>query len=79
MLDVFDKDLFHMGGDEVNLESWNRHPELNAWVVDRQKALIDLWKLFQTQGRRKIYICMHGKMFDMHDMYLFVCMQLSNG
>ncbi len=51
MLDIFDKDLFHMGGDEVNLGSWNRHPKLKTWIAENKKNGIDLWKFFQTQGK----------------------------
>ncbi|CAL8095472.1 unnamed protein product [Orchesella dallaii] len=52
MLDVFDDDLFHMGGDEVNTHSWLRQPEMKKWLHARDA--LDLWKYFQTEALKRL-------------------------
>jgi len=56
MLDVFDNDLFHMGGDEVNLQCWNDTEEIVNHLTAQGKELseetfIELWANFQDKGK----------------------------
>jgi hexosaminidase len=51
MLDLFDRDLFHMGGDEIFFQCWHREPEVAAWARNHSTHdLMDLWAHFQTPG-----------------------------
>jgi hexosaminidase len=55
MLEIFDNDLFHMGGDEVNLDCWNSSSEITDYLRKNGKDLshdsfIDLWSNFQARG-----------------------------
>lgn len=55
MLEIFDNDLFHMGGDEVNVHCWNETSEITRYLQNMGKDLghdsfIDLWNTFQQKG-----------------------------
>jgi len=55
MLEIFDNDLFHMGGDEVNVNCWNHTKEIRDFLTKNGKQLshdnyIDLWNTFQERG-----------------------------
>jgi len=59
MLEIFDNDLFHMGGDEVNLACWNSSSEITDYLKANGKDLsaqsfLDLWGEFQTRGNCSI-------------------------
>ncbi|ODM91115.1 Chitooligosaccharidolytic beta-N-acetylglucosaminidase [Orchesella cincta] len=55
MLEIFDNDLFHMGGDEVNLQCWNETAEIRKFLTSSGKDLsqasyIGLWNTFQQRA-----------------------------
>ncbi|CAL8069559.1 unnamed protein product [Orchesella dallaii] len=55
MLEIFDNDLFHMGGDEVNLNCWNKTDEIREFLTSRgkdlsQESYVDLWNTFQERA-----------------------------
>ena len=55
MLEIFDNEYFHMGGDEVKLDCWEEEPEITEYLLNQGKnntkeALIDLWGEFQDKG-----------------------------
>jgi len=58
--EMFSNDLFHMGGDEVNLNCWNSSKEIREHFdglgqVGTEDELIGLWNTFQTQAAEKVY------------------------
>jgi len=58
--ELFDTDMFHMGGDEVNLNCWNSTAEIRAHLSRQgqqgtKEELLDLWKDFQEQAAEKVY------------------------
>jgi hypothetical protein len=49
-------DMFHMGGDEVNLNCWNASQEIRDYLVANgqtgtEDELVQIWNLFQVGGR----------------------------
>jgi hexosaminidase len=53
-------DMFHMGGDEVNLNCWNASQEIRDYLVANgqtgtEDELVQIWNLFQV-GERPITI-----------------------
>ena len=54
--DLFpDMDMFHMGGDEVNLNCWNASQEIRDYLTANgqtgsEDELVQLWNLFQVTG-----------------------------
>ncbi|XP_067002657.2 chitooligosaccharidolytic beta-N-acetylglucosaminidase [Anabrus simplex] len=65
-LDVFDSDIFHMGGDEVNLHCWNTSAAVTDWM-DRKRhsrsegGFIKLWAAFQNRAYNKLVAANGGK------------------
>lgn len=58
--EMFDTDIFHMGGDEVNLNCWNTSQEIRDYLEERgevgtEDELVELWNVFQTQAAEKVY------------------------
>ena len=58
--ELFDTDMFHMGGDEVNLNCWNTTKEIRDELRQRgetgtKEELLALWKSFQEQAAQKVY------------------------
>jgi len=58
--ELFETDMFHMGGDEVNLNCWNSTEEIKVALRQQGKTgtedeLLDLWKNFQDQAAEKVY------------------------
>jgi len=58
-LDVFQTDLFHMGGDEVNFNCWNTTQEIIDWMVTNRRRrtkedFLDLWNSFQVKAFDKL-------------------------
>merc|ERR1712156_824917 len=58
--ELFDTDMFHMGGDEVNLNCWNTTKEIQDELRQRgetgtKEELLALWKSFQEQAAQKVY------------------------
>ncbi|XP_046962354.1 chitooligosaccharidolytic beta-N-acetylglucosaminidase [Vanessa cardui] len=60
MAEVFETDLFHMGGDEVSERCWNSSQQIqdfmleNRWGLDRASYL-KLWNYFQTKAQDRAY------------------------
>ena len=57
--ELFDTDMFHMGGDEVNLNCWNTTKEIMDELRQRgetgtKEELLALWKSFQEQAAQKV-------------------------
>lgn len=53
MLEVFDKDVFHMGGDEIYFQCWQNDETVQNW--QRNHSLYDLmhlWGFFQDSGKK---------------------------
>jgi hexosaminidase len=60
MLDVFDNDVFHMGGDEVNLNCWNSSSDITSYLKKHgkdlsQKSFLELWGNFQARGESQLH------------------------
>jgi len=58
--ELFDTDMFHMGGDEVNLNCWNSTKEISAALRKQGKNgskedLLDMWKNFQDKAAQRVY------------------------
>jgi len=58
--ELFDTDMFHMGGDEVNLNCWNSTEEIQEVLQKQGKTgteedLLELWKSFQERAAEKVY------------------------
>ncbi|CAH4037655.1 unnamed protein product [Pieris brassicae] len=60
MADIFNPDIFHMGGDEVSEKCWNTSQEIqqfmiqNRWDLDK-KSFLKLWNYFQTKAQDRAY------------------------
>lgn len=60
MSELFQSDIFHMGGDEVHLRCWNETEEIVSWLKnmgrnDRTKAdLIRVWTHFQDRALQEL-------------------------
>eukprot|EP00795_Rhopilema_esculentum_P012281 gene12281-2924_t len=57
-LEMFDLDIFHIGGDEVNIGCWNSTEEITKHMEDQGKArtekdFMDLWKVFLDRTTAK--------------------------
>lgn len=56
MIEQFNPDIFHMGGDEVSIKCWNSTPSIVKWMQEthgwnnEEESFIKLWNLFQTQA-----------------------------
>lgn len=60
MADVFQADMFHMGGDEVSERCWNSSEEIQTFMIqnrwDLEKAsFLKLWNYFQTKAADRAY------------------------
>jgi len=58
--EMFETDMFHMGGDEVNLNCWNTTTEIREYLEGRgetgtEAELLALWKSFQLQAAEQVY------------------------
>jgi len=58
--ELFETDMFHMGGDEVNLNCWNSTKEIKDALRKQGKTgteeeLLEMWKNFQEQAAEKVY------------------------
>jgi len=50
MLEVFDNDLFHMGGDEVYQPCWELDEKTNRLLMNGSVTFLDIWGIFQVRG-----------------------------
>ncbi|GLH00644.1 Chitooligosaccharidolytic beta-N-acetylglucosaminidase, partial [Gryllus bimaculatus] len=65
-LELFDSDIFHMGGDEVNFNCWNSSETITKWMANnnygRSEAdFIRLWKNFQERSYARLIKANGGK------------------
>ena len=71
-LELFDTDVFHMGGDEVNMNCYNTSKEIREHLelenkIGTEEDILDLWREFQTKVcSRKI-----SKIPKIHESNLF--------
>lgn len=58
--EVFDTDIFHMGGDEVSETCWNSSETIqnfmvqNRWDLNKE-SFLKLWNYFQQKAQDKAY------------------------
>jgi len=65
--ELFETDMFHMGGDEVNLNCWNSSAEIREYfdgkgLVGTEDELLQLWNDFQEQAKQKVYVANGDKL-----------------
>lgn len=52
LLDVFDRDFFHMGNDEISFKCWLKYPDIEEWLAEQNSTdLMELWGIFQETGK----------------------------
>ncbi|KAK2576761.1 hypothetical protein KPH14_005406 [Odynerus spinipes] len=66
MLDDFHPDIFHMGGDEVNVNCWNSSDIIKNWMLAKgwdlsESSFYLLWDHFQEKALNKLTIANGGK------------------
>ncbi|MCL4160958.1 UNVERIFIED_CONTAM: hypothetical protein GTU68_033623, partial [Idotea baltica] len=67
VIDMFSPvDLFHYGGDEVNLNCWNTSVEMTDWMTANNfglddKAYYKQWSVFQEKARNLVINANNGK------------------
>ena len=59
MSEVFQSDVFHMGGDEVKMKCWNEDANITDWLIAHnygtdQAAYMRLWSYFQNRSLEKL-------------------------
>ena len=60
LAELFQSDMFHMGGDEVNMRCWNETKEITDWMELNGLGALDdesflkLWSLFQNRSLAKL-------------------------
>ncbi|KAL7647859.1 UNVERIFIED_CONTAM: hypothetical protein RMT77_001468 [Armadillidium vulgare] len=59
-------ELFHYGGDEVNIECWNSTSEVLNWMIKNdfgvdEEAYLKQWSIFQERARRLLTDSNKGK------------------
>lgn len=57
--------IFHFGGDEVNLNCWNSTEEISTWMTDNNyglddSAYYDQWAVFQERARQLLQEALGG-------------------
>nr|AKR06190.1 beta-N-acetylglucosaminidase [Mamestra brassicae] len=60
MADVFNPDIFHMGGDEVSERCWNSSEEIQHFMIQNrwnlgQDSFLKLWNYFQMRAQDRAY------------------------
>lgn len=60
MLEQFDSDVFHMGGDEVKFTCWEQTPSITNWMAQKgwnktEADFVKLWNYFQTNALERLY------------------------
>ncbi|CAL7936188.1 unnamed protein product [Xylocopa violacea] len=67
MIQDFEPDLFHMGGDEVNINCWNSSAAITNWMRISngwnltESSFYRLWDYFQRRALEKLTIANDGK------------------
>uniref|UniRef100_A0A0K8W4A2 Beta-hexosaminidase n=1 Tax=Bactrocera latifrons TaxID=174628 RepID=A0A0K8W4A2_BACLA len=59
MFELFDPDVFHMGGDEVSVDCWNSSKRIQDWMLQKgwgleESDFIRLWGHFQTEALKRV-------------------------
>lgn len=59
MADLFQSDMFHMGGDEVNVRCWNETKEITDWMATNgwgqdKESFLKLWSHYQNKSVEKL-------------------------
>uniref|UniRef100_A0A0A1WSJ6 Beta-hexosaminidase n=1 Tax=Zeugodacus cucurbitae TaxID=28588 RepID=A0A0A1WSJ6_ZEUCU len=59
MFELFDPDVFHMGGDEVSVSCWNSSKRIQDWMLQKgwglnESDFIRLWGHFQTEALKRV-------------------------
>ncbi|XP_053954917.1 chitooligosaccharidolytic beta-N-acetylglucosaminidase-like [Anastrepha ludens] len=59
MFELFDPDVFHMGGDEVSVNCWNSSKSIQNWMLEKGWGLNEtdfmrLWGNFQTEALNRV-------------------------
>ncbi|XP_004525320.1 chitooligosaccharidolytic beta-N-acetylglucosaminidase [Ceratitis capitata] len=59
MFELFDPDVFHMGGDEVSVSCWNSSERIQNWMLQKGWGLneadfIRLWAHFQDEALKRV-------------------------
>lgn len=61
MVEQFQPDVFHMGGDEVSLSCWNSTANIVNWMVSEknwsrtEEDFVKLWDIFQSKALERVY------------------------
>ncbi|XP_060520214.1 chitooligosaccharidolytic beta-N-acetylglucosaminidase-like [Cylas formicarius] len=62
LLEQFDPEVFHMGGDEVSVSCWNATEDLVDWIVNeknwtltRDDFIDNVWGYFQEEALQRLY------------------------
>lgn len=67
MLNDFKPDMFHMGGDEVNMNCWNSSMEIQEWMrkkgwnITDDASFFKLWDHFQSKAYEKLTTANKGE------------------
>lgn len=67
MAEIFQPDIFHMGGDEVSERCWNVSEEIQQFMVQHRWNLdkagfLELWDYFQKKAQEKAYTAFGKKL-----------------
>lgn len=59
MVDLFQTDMFHMGGDEVLMRCWNETASITEWMAGQgwgqdKDSFLKLWSHFQNKSAAKV-------------------------
>lgn len=65
-LKAFRPDIFHMGGDEININCWNSSESIGNWMESQgwtrdKKNFFKLWKHFQDRAYNLVTKVNNGK------------------
>ncbi|XP_014613786.1 PREDICTED: chitooligosaccharidolytic beta-N-acetylglucosaminidase [Polistes canadensis] len=66
MLEDFNPDIFHMGGDEVHINCWNSSDMIKNWMLAKgwdlsESSFYLLWNYFQDKALDKLTLANGGK------------------
>ncbi|XP_011179730.2 chitooligosaccharidolytic beta-N-acetylglucosaminidase-like [Zeugodacus cucurbitae] len=66
MFELFDPDVFHMGGDEVSVSCWNSSKRIQDWMLQKgwglnESDFIRLWGHFQTEALKRVDTVAHSQ------------------
>jgi len=58
--DLFNPDIYHAGGDEININCWNTTAEITDWMTKNlggltEKHYLELWGGFVKKSSKKMY------------------------